>query len=72
MATKKHRSGKPVSGGRVTPKGTQPPAAPGKPKSHDSDAGAPRAQPGRIDPTASRSSFGPIGPTRSGHHRGNR
>jgi len=59
------------SGGRVTPKGTQPPTT-SKHKAGTDHAGPPRSIPGRIDPTAGRSSIGPIGPTRSGHHRGNR
>lgn len=58
-------------GGRVTPKGTQPPSS-SKGKAGSSDSHAPRAAPGRVAPAPGRPSSGPIGPTRSGHHRGNR
>lgn len=65
-------SSKKRSGGRVTAKGTQPPASPHKAKAADSAAGAPRAVPGRVDPTHSRSAFAPPGTRRAGPRGGNR
>jgi hypothetical protein len=63
MAAKKR------AGGRTTPKGTQPAGT------HTTKSGE-RTAPARTfdahDPAKSRSAQGPIGPTRSGHHRGNR
>jgi hypothetical protein len=61
------------TGGRVTPKGTQP-AANGKSKgkADPGASGAPRAVPGRVDPASSRGAFGPVGPTRAGPRGGNR
>jgi hypothetical protein len=57
-------------GGRTTPKGTQPAGT-----GHTSKPGG-RAAPARsfgpIVPAKGRAAQGPIGPTRSGHHRGNR
>ena len=61
---------KPARGGRVTPKGTQPA---GTQKSTTSGTNGPdHRSVRRIDPAAGRQSFGPIGPTRSGHHHGQR
>jgi hypothetical protein len=62
------------AGGRVTPKGTQPPRSAAKrdDQSQGSDAVPPRAAPGRPDLGHGRTASGPVGPTRSGHHRGNR
>ena len=59
------------TGGRVTPKGTQPPASK-KAQAPDSAAGTPRAVPGRNDPGHGRPSGGPSGPTRAGPRGGNR
>jgi hypothetical protein len=64
-------SAKKRTGGRVTPKGTQP-AGTGR-KSHDTPKGFTPPDHGAQDrPLPGRSSFGPSAPTRSGHHRGNR
>ena len=62
------------AGGRVTPKGTQPAGTAAKRDDHDhgSQGGPPRAVPGRPDLGHGRSASGPVAPTRSGHHRGNR
>jgi hypothetical protein len=61
------------SGGRVTPKGTQPPGSAAKrDQEHEPNAGPPRALPGRPEAGHGRAASGPVGPTRSGHHRGNR
>ncbi len=61
------------TGGRVTPKGTQPAAtSKGKAKPAANGAPAPRVVPGRIDPASSRGAFGPVGPTRAGPRGGNR
>jgi hypothetical protein len=58
------------SGGRVTPKGTQPP---------ERTTSGPKAQPAldhrivnRFDPAQHQRSGGPSTPTRAGHHRGQR
>lgn len=59
------------TGGRVTPKGTQPTST-AKGKQGASSAATPWAQPTRTTPAPGRGSFGPVAPTRSGHHRGNR
>ena len=64
-------SRKKPSGGRVTPKGTQPAGTPAK----RTGAAGRTTFPGHGgDPFAakSRTGGGPVGPTRSGHHRGNR
>jgi hypothetical protein len=66
-------SAKKRTGGRVTPKGTQPPAPAAKKDRHQSDAAAaPRAVPGRGDPGHGRPAGGPVGPTRAGPRGGNR
>ena len=61
---------KPRSGGRVTPKGTKPPE---QTKSES------KAQPvidhrlvNRFDPAQNRRGSGSTGPTRAGHHHGQR
>lgn len=61
----------PRSGGRVTPKGTRP--------VDDTKARSSHVQPGvdhrpvtQNDPAQSRRAAGPTGPTRAGHHRGQR
>lgn len=59
------------SGGRVTPKGTRPAEAI-KPRPSGGGADVERKLVPRIDPSASRRAFGPVGPTRAGHHRGQR
>ncbi len=60
------------TGGRVTPKGTQPPSTPSKQKAQSDDgAAAPKLNP-RFDPGHGRPGSGPIGPTRSGPRGGNR
>jgi hypothetical protein len=62
------------TGGRVTPKGTQP-ATPNHKRDHatsDGSGSAPRALPAHVERPQGRAASGPIGPTRSGHHRGNR
>jgi hypothetical protein len=60
----------PRAGGRVTPKGTRPAGAAAAPS--DGSAGVDRRPVPRLDPAARRPSFGPTGPTRAGHHRGQR
>jgi hypothetical protein len=67
-------SAKKRGGGRVTPKGTQPRGSTAKrDDEHEPNAGPPRAVPGnRPDLAHGRAVTGPVGPTRSGHHRGNR
>lgn len=64
-------SRKKPGGGRVTQKGTQP-ASTNVKRTRTDKPGFP-AQ-GGVDRFASkaRTTGGPIGPTRSGHHRGNR
>ena len=67
MAAKKR------TGGRVTPKGTQPPTS--HRKEHEAPKGWTPPDHGGQDPSASghgRNATGPVAPTRSGHHRGNR
>ena len=59
------------SGGRVTPKGTRPADAP-KARTAAGPSDVERKLVTRIDPSASRRAFGPAGPTRAGHHRGQR
>lgn len=59
------------SGGRVTPKGTRP-AETTKARPVDRAADVERKLVTRIDPSASRRTVGPVGPTRAGHHRGQR
>jgi hypothetical protein len=57
------------TGGRVTPKGTQPAGT----KGHQSGGRtAPVRGVDRDNQGHGRSAFGPVAPTRSGHHRGNR
>ncbi len=57
------------TGGRVTPKGTQPAGT----HTHKSgDRAVPVRGGDKQAPLPGRSSFGPVAPTRSGHHRGNR
>jgi hypothetical protein len=69
-------SRKKPGGGRVTPKGSQP-ATPSKRPGPDGAAG-PDERPGFPAQGADRFTGkgrtfgGPAGPTRSGHHRGNR
>lgn len=61
------------TGGRVTPKGTQPATtSKGQDKPGAPAKGAPRDVPGRVAPTQSRAAFGPVGPTRNGPRGGNR
>lgn len=61
------------TGGRVTPKGTQPAAqSKGKGKGSQGGSAVPRALPGRVDPTSNRGASGPVGPTRAGPRGGNR
>ena len=50
------------TGGRVTPKGTQPPASK-KGQAQESASGPPRAVPGRVDPGHGRPTGGPAGPS---------
>jgi hypothetical protein len=59
------------TGGRVTPKGTQP-AGTHRRKDGDHAAGQPRGPEDRGGHLPGRAAFGPVAPTRSGHHRGNR
>ena len=61
------------AGGRVTPKGTQPRGSTAKRDDHAHESHeAPRSAPGRPDLAHGRTAAGPVGPTRAGHHRGNR
>jgi hypothetical protein len=58
------------TGGRVTPKGTQPA---GTNRKHDPGQGTDQAKgASRGFQPPGRAAFGPVAPTRSGHHRGNR
>jgi hypothetical protein len=74
MAKKSPRSGKPTPGGRVTPKGVRPDGPTSRHEDDDAAAtpDAPRVVPPRIDPTHGRQPGGHLGPTRSGHHHGQR
>jgi hypothetical protein len=73
MAKKPSRNGQPGLGGRVTPKGTRPAGSTSAgAHQHNGDVGGRRPAPGRIDPGHARSFGGPVGPTRAGHHRGQR
>lgn len=70
---KKHQSGKPTPGGRVTPKGVRPDGstsgdARNAPRAED----ASRARLEKPDPGHGRPFVSPTGPTRAGHHRGQR
>ena len=68
-----HMSAKKRTGGRVTPKGTQPPSS--TRKSQDPPKGWTPPDHGGDDRATfghGRGSTGPVAPTRSGHHRGNR
>lgn len=73
MAKKPHRSGKPTPGGRVTPKGVRPDTGASR-KSGTAAPGieAPRAEPGPVGQDHGRQFTGQPGPTRAGHHRGQR
>jgi hypothetical protein len=73
MAKKHTRSGKPVPGGRVTPKGVRPDTPSGH-KGHAAGTSAepPRVQPAPVDQGHGRQFTGQPGPTRAGHHRGQR
>jgi hypothetical protein len=69
MAKKK---GKRTPGGRVTPKGTRPDDTR---RAHDDDSPAATVDHrpvARTDPSHNRPGSGPQGPTRAGHHRGQR
>ena len=57
------------TGGRVTPKGTQPA---GTQRHQNGDRTPPVRGFDRDTQAHGRSTFGPVAPTRSGHHRGNR
>jgi hypothetical protein len=73
MAKKQPRSGKPVPGGRVTPKGVRPDTPSGRKGNGSTPAAdAPRAQPPPVDQGHGRQFTGQPGPTRAGHHRGQR
>ena len=66
-------SAKKRTGGRVTPKGTKPPATTAKhEREHTDGSGLPKAPPVRFDPGHGRPTGGPIGPTRAGPRGGNR
>ena len=75
MAKKHPRSGKPVPGGRVTPKGVRPDGA--RPAADDVDphrtsAALPHDARTRADQGHGRRFVSQPGPTRAGHHRGQR
>lgn len=74
MAKKKPRSGKPVPGGRVTPKGVRPDEHKGHHDHVDGSAttAPPPPQPTRIDPARGGAPINQHAPTRAGHHRGQR
>jgi hypothetical protein len=74
MAKKHPRSGKPVPGGRVTPKGVRPDGTTSGNDDHESRAGSepPRARPAKQDQGHGRQFVSQPGPTRAGHHRGQR
>ena len=68
---KKQRSGKPVpGGGRVTAKGVRPDGSTGRADGTTLNARPPA--PSRLDPTHGAPPRGQAGPTRAGHHRGQR
>jgi hypothetical protein len=71
MAKKHVRSGKPSAGGRVTPKGTRPDGttAADTGRSAQPPAATPKTRP---DLEHGRRFVAPTGPTRAGHHRGQR
>jgi hypothetical protein len=70
---KKHRSGKPVPGGRVTPKGVRPDGSTIS-DGHDARPAAPppRTPPARAEQGHGRRFVNPTGPTRAGHQHGQR
>jgi hypothetical protein len=73
MAKKHPRSGKPTGGGRVTPKGVRPDGRTGQSGGDQhTELGAPRPEPLRVEPAHGRRFGGPTGPTRAGHHHGQR
>ena len=74
MAKKHPRSGKPVPGGRVTPKGVRPPSTPSTDDDGTSRKAAelPHDARARADHGHGRQFVSPPGPTRAGHHRGQR
>lgn len=70
---KKHRSGKPVPGGRVTAKGVRPSGAASRADDEVQTSGAPRpATTNRPDPAQASQPRSQAGPTRAGHHHGQR
>jgi hypothetical protein len=73
MAKKQHRSGKPVPGGRVTPKGVRPDGSTNG-DGHEARPGAtpPRTPPARAEQGHGRRFVSPPGPTRAGHQHGQR
>ena len=59
------------TGGRVTPKGTQPAGT--HRQQHETGSGTAQEKgTARGFQPPGRAAFGPVAPTRSGHHRGNR
>ena len=73
MAKKNARSGKPTPGGRVTPKGVRPDGSTGA-DGNDARPGTDPARPRPVkqDQGHGRQFVSQPGPTRSGHHRGQR
>jgi len=69
---KKARSGRPQSGGRVTPKGVQPKGHGRRGNGDDGAAPRPDLGPARGGFAPSRTPGAPHVPTRAGHHRGQR
>jgi hypothetical protein len=69
MAKKKRKPAR--AGGRVTPKGTQPQGTRSGPDSAPS-AEVDHRPVAHIDPAHNRRASGPQGPTRAGHHHGQR
>lgn len=73
MAKKQQRSGKPVPGGRVTPKGVRPNGSSSRTDDQAQMPAAPRpVTPPRTEPGHSGPPINQHAPTRAGHHRGQR
>ncbi|HEY9557280.1 MAG TPA: hypothetical protein VIR58_11125 [Acidimicrobiales bacterium] len=72
MAKNRARSGKPSPGGRVTPKGVRPQGVRTAADTAGTGTGNRPPMPRRIDPTHGTTRGGKVGPTRAGHHRGQR
>lgn len=72
MAKRQSRSGKPAPGGRVTPKGVRPAGSTGKAHTDGNMPQPGTARPERPASVLARSIVRQAGPTRAGHHHGQR